>query len=201
MAALIGDVLGAAGFAVDHATDVLTALRLVDRVDPDAAIIDISLGDGPSGLDLAHVLDQRHRGVALLILTRHPDPRTAGKDVDALPAGAGFLRKDRITDTGYLVQALEAVLSDRAEQVRDDRDPSKPLAALSRQQMEILRLMALGYTNQAIASQKGVTLKSVERWIGEIFKAMGVAKAGDVNPRVEVVRQFVAAAGLPERVD
>ena len=199
IAALVTDVLTAAGFGVERTADVLTALQVVRDFDPDAAILDISLGDGPSGLDLAHVLSRQHPHVAILFLTRHPDPRTVGLPVDSLPRNAGFLRKDRISDTGYLVQALEAVLGDRPNDIRDDQDPAKPLGSLSQHQLEILRLMACGYTNEAMARRKQVTLKTVERREGEIFKAMDLTKPCELNPRVEAIRRFIAAAGIPDR--
>lgn len=132
---------------------------------------------------------------SLTIPIREPlvDPRTH------FPPQAGFLRKERITETNYLVDALEAVLADRSDDVRDDRDPAKPMGALSQHQLEVLRLMAQGYTNEVIARRCEVSPKTVERWVGEIFKALGVSKQGDINPRVEVIRQFVAVAGLPGR--
>ena len=59
--------------------------------------------------------------------------------------------------------------------------------------------MALGYTNDAIARESGLALSSVERWVVGIFKDMGIDSRGDVNPRVEAVRRYVAVAGIPER--
>lgn len=59
--------------------------------------------------------------------------------------------------------------------------------------------MALGYTNDTIAEIKGAGRSTVERWVAGIFKAMDIDSRGDVNPRVEAVRRYIAAAGIPER--
>ena len=80
------------------------------------------------------------------------------------------------------------------------RDSGKPLEALSFKHIEVLRLMATGYTNEHIARVKGVALSTVERWTAEIFRDLGIDGKGGVNPRVEAVRQFIAAAGIPEKL-
>ena len=191
--------LATQGFEVRTAPDAAAALAEADRFDPDAALIDLSLGDGPSGLDVAHILHREHPWIALLILTKHPDARTSGLSYGDLPPGCGFLRKDRVRDTAHLLASLEEVLADRAVQVRDDQDPSRPLGALSGTQLEILRLMALGYDNDYIAHARGISRSSVERWVMQIFRALEIPTHGDLNPRVEAARQFIVASGVPRR--
>lgn len=199
MASLLSEVLVSQGFVVQTASNTLQARAAVDVFDPDAALLDISLGDGPSGLDLAHVLHRRYPHIALLFLTKHSEARTAGLADQDLPAGCGFLRKDRVRDTGYLLESLEAVLTERPDRVRDDQDPTKPLASLSSHQLEVLRLISQGYTNDYIARCKGASQSSVERWIMQIFRTLDIDTRGDLNPRVEAVRRFIAASSLPDR--
>ena len=200
MASLLADVLVANNFRVETAEDVIQARAAIRNFDPDGILLDISLGDGPSGLDLARVLTRQRPDIAIVFLTKHPDPRTAGLDVDEVPEGCGFLRKDRVRDTEYLLQSIEAVMTDRPREVRHDMDPDKPLDGLSSKHVEVLRLMATGYTNEHIARVKGVALSTVERWTAEIFRDLGIDGKSGVNPRVEAVRQFIAAAGIPERL-
>lgn len=199
VATLLTEVLTSQGFQVTVAHDVIEARREVDEFDPDCVIIDISLGPGPSGADLAHVLHEQRPDIALLFLTRHPDLRTAGLREEDIPARIGFVRKDRVSDTAYLVDAIEQVMRDRASDVRHDVDPARPLGHLSERQMDVLRMLALGYTNEAIARAKGAGLSTVERWIAGVFRDMGIPQGGDVNSRVEAVRRYVAVAGIPER--
>ncbi len=198
MASLLAEALMVHGFEVRIASDVLEARRAVRDFDPDGALIDISLGDGPTGLDLAHVLSKQRPDIALLILTKHADARAAG--AGEVPKGCGFLRKDKVRDTEYLLAQLESVLSDEADQVRDDLQAAGPLAALSPRQFEVLRLMAMGYTNEFIAQTTDSSLSSVERWVMQVFRALGLDTRGNINPRVEAVRIYVAASSLPDRL-
>jgi DNA-binding NarL/FixJ family response regulator len=92
------------------------------------------------------------------------------------------------------------VLSDRGDQVRDDLDSANPLAALSPRQLEVLRLIATGYTNEFIAQCTNSGLSSVERWVMQVFRALGLDSRGNINPRVEAARIFIAASSLPERL-
>lgn len=199
VASLLADVLVTHGFEVQATPDVLAARAAVRTFDPDAVLLDISLGDGPSGLDLAYVLGRERPDIAVIFLTKHPDPRTAGIASADLPEGCGFLRKDRVRDTEYLLESIEAVLADRPREVRHDMDPAKPLANLTSKQVDVLRLMAAGYTNERIAALRGTSVSTVERWTNEIFRALQIDRRF-VNQRVEAVRQFIAAAGLPERL-
>ncbi len=198
-ASLIADVLRAQNFEVATAGDVVTALSEVRLFDPDLALLDISLGPGPSGLDLAFLLHRQRPDIALLFLTRHPDQRTAGISLKDIPPNAGFLRKDMVRDVDYLLASIDSVLADRPQEVRHNEDPAKPLGALDLKHLDVLRLVAMGYTNDHIAQMKEVNVSTVERWMAEVFKSLAIPSSGPVNPRVEAVRRFIAAAGIPER--
>lgn len=199
MGALLAEALVAHRFEVLLATDVTQARAAIRTFDPDGILLDISLGDGPSGLDLAHVLAVRRPDIAIIFLTRHPDPLAAGIGLEELPAGCGFLRKDMVRDTVYLLGAIDAVMTDNPLQARHDLEHGQPLGALSAKHVEVLRLMAMGYTNEHIARMKEVAQSTVERWTVEVFRDLGVDTKGSLNPRVEAVRRFIAAAGMPER--
>lgn len=198
MASLLADALHAHGFEVSTAGDLVEAMQQVGTFDPDAALLDIGLGEGPSGIDLARVLARKRPDIALVFLTKHPDPRTIGQYAE-LPPGCGFLSKDRVRDTDYLAKSIDAVLAERPNRVRHDKDPDKPLGNLSAKQLEVLRMIASGYTNDHIAAAKGVTQSSVERWSTEIFEKLGIDTRSNLNPRVEATRIFIDAAGLPSR--
>lgn len=199
MATLLQQLLEAEGFEVRTAADVLEARSCVEQFDPDAALLDIELGDGPTGLDLAHVLHEQHPDIALIFLTKHPDLRSAGVTMDRLPPQCGFLRKDMVSDSNYLLEAINAVLTDQPRGYRHDLGPARPLMELTSAQLEVLRLAAQGLTNSAIARRREVSERAIERMLQLIFAQLDIQPGGDINPRVEAVRRYVEAAGLPAR--
>lgn len=199
MATLLSDVLRSLGFEVATASSVAEARREIRRFDPDAALIDIVLGHGPSGIDLAHVICERYPHIGVLLLTKYPDLETAGYHHAGIPAGCGFLRKDLVGDADAIVSALDTVLADQAARVRHDRDAERPLAELTTAQREVLHLMAAGYGNEAIARRRDCSVSAVQNLIVGIYRRLGIEQHGEVNPRVEAIRRFVAVAGLPER--
>lgn len=199
VASLLADILRRDGFDVRIAGDVLAARKLVNQFDPDIALLDIGLGAGPTGLDLAHYLDRAHPEIGLLFLTNHPDRRSAGLTAADVPARAAFLRKDMVGDSSALRDAIAAVLRDDPRAHRHDLDTDRPLASLTARQVEILRLTSLGLTNAAIAEERGTTERAVELLLQAALQALGVPDDAGVNRRVEGVRRFVAAAGVPHR--
>jgi DNA-binding NarL/FixJ family response regulator len=116
-----------------------------------------------------------------------------------LPPGCGFLRKDLVRDTGYLLACINAVMTDRSEEVRHDLEATALVAGLDAKHLEILRLIAIGYTNDQIGKMKNASQTTVERWCAEVFRALDIDTKGNVNPRVEATRRYIAVAGIPER--
>jgi len=197
--ALLADVLRSHGFEVRVEHSAADARKAMDAYDADGALIDIQLGDGPSGVALAHLFHDQYPGCALAFLTRFPDQHAAGL-VDAdIPEGCGFLRKDMIADSDYLMAALEEVLTDHGGDFRDDLLSDRPLAQLTPTQLDALRLVAAGLTNAAIARHRGTSESAVEQSLTAIIKALAIPTAGDVNPRMEMARQYISVAGIPER--
>ena len=200
VAGLLVAVLRSCGFETAVAYSAGEARSVVDDFDPDAALLDIVLGDGPTGIDLARVLHEQSPGVALIFLTKHPYLQAAGIDPTELPPGAGFLRKDLISDEYSLVSAIESVMADRPEDARHDRDSvDHPLASLRPTQVEVLRLAAQGLSNSAIARARHTSERAVEIQLQRAAAALGVVPSRDLNVRVEVVRRYIEAAGLPPR--
>ena len=198
MAALLRNALDAAGFQVESAADGTSALATTEECDPDAVILDIDLGPGPSGFDVGRVLARTRPDIAVLFLTDKPEASSMPLGDKSLPPRAGFLLKRRVRDVDTLIRALESVLADHPEQARQDFVPLGQLPDLNENQMITLRLVAQGLTNAAIASRMGVSESSVERWLWRLFRDLGIAGHSEVNQRVEATRRYIAACGLPD---
>ena len=199
MSALLQQSLTSADFEVEAAIDAAQARKKIEAFDPDILLLDISLGDGPSGLHLAHAIDKTRPDIAILILTKHPDAKSATSEGLDIPARVGFLRKHLVNDVNYLLNAIEKVLSDRSSEVRQDFQSESPINNLSEQAVMILSLIAQGFSNNEIATRTKLSVKSVERWIEIIYKELEITKSGEINQRVEAARRYYMIAGIPER--
>jgi DNA-binding NarL/FixJ family response regulator len=132
-------------------------------------------------------------------LTKHPDAKSATADGLELPPNVGFLRKHLVNDMSYLLNAIEKVLTDRHSEVRQDQPVTSPIAQLGSQAIKVLALVAQGYNNTEIALRMDLSVKSVERWIENIYRELSIDSKGAINPRVEAARQYYLIAGISHR--
>lgn len=195
---LIVTALQARGFEVLAASTAVDAARMFRAADPDGVVMDIELGPGPNGFDLAEAFLTAETGVAIVFLTNLPDPRFAGRTAADLPPGIAYIRKGAVRDVDVLVRAVDGAMRGAVDRsMRHDRDPARPLASLTRTQVHVLRLVALGRTNQQIADAQGITVRAVERTLARAFTALGVECGLPANRRVEAARRFIDMTGTP----
>ena len=192
LCALVKDVLVAAGFEVQVAHSAAAGSEGLADFDPDVAILDIELGRGASGIDLAHLAQESNP---------ETDLRTAQASARDLPPSCGFLSKPTVVESAVLLEAVESVLRDRAPAAGDHVDTSGPLAALTATQLSVLRMVAQGFTTTEIARRRDCTTSAVEKILGTIYQKLNIDTGSTIHPRVEAIRIYASAAVLPERVD
>ena len=197
MSSLLADVLTGYGFNVRTAADVSHARQEIDDFDPDMLLLDVSLGDGPNGIHLAHAMRLSRPDIAILVFTRHTDIASATNDGLELPPGVGFLRKHLVSDQAYLIEAMEKVLREQEDLVTEEQKTGDAFAFLGANGSRTLRLIAEGFDNEEIARRCGVSRKTVERWIEQMYRDLGIDTKGLLNPRVAAARRFFFAVGVP----
>jgi DNA-binding NarL/FixJ family response regulator len=194
---MLSDKLETEGFTVFSAASAPEGYDLCLQHDPDGVVLDIDLGFGPTGFDLADALRLEQPGLAILFLTSLPDARFAGRDANSLPKGVGYLRKEHLLQKGLLIQTLEKVLRGKAGITeRDDQDPERPLGTLSASQVAVLRMVALGKSNQQIAEERGTSRRAVQLLVKRALGALGVDDDEGAS-RVVAARRYMIAAGIP----
>lgn len=196
---LVAEKLRGNGFKVEVASTAAEARKIAANTDIDIVVMDIDLGPGPSGLDLGIALHKMRPELALVFLTHVPEPRIYGVDVKSVPKNAAYLLKERLSDPNVLNDAIEAALRDRVgPEFRDDLKPSHPLMNVSKTQLDVLRMIAKGLSNQQIAEERGTTLRAVENLVNRAIAAAGIDAKSKTSARVIAVREFIRIAGLPE---
>jgi DNA-binding NarL/FixJ family response regulator len=194
----VASLLESEGFVTKQAANAPDARNATKDFTPQVALLDIELGDGPSGMDLAHILRTQFPKIGLVFLTHIPEPRVVGLENRTIPKNSAYLRKDRIANVGVLRRAIEAALKNTVpKELRDDKNSSHKLAGVSKSQLDVLRMVALGFSNHEIAAQRGTTVRAVEHLVKRALGAAGVAATSPRNTRVVAAREFISVAGLP----
>lgn len=195
---LVADALELKGFSVATASSASDAKRLLDRFDPDAVVLDIDLGPGATGFDLADLIRAKSSDVAILFLTGLPDPRFAGRDAKSVYKSAGYLNKHLLSDTATLIAALEAVLTESdVKDFRHHEMEQRPFADLSRTQIQVLQLIAQGKTNQQIADIRRRSLAATSSAVTRTLEAIGVDASAEQNVRVAAAITYANSVGIP----
>ena len=200
MRSLLAEYLEKAGFLVSTASSAADARRQINAVDPDAVVIDIDLGPGQSGLDVAAALNTEANEVGIVFLTNYSDPRFAGEELTRIHPKAAYLNKHMIEDSSTLLLALNAVLVERdVEAYRYDKRTDRPMARLSASQIQALRLLADGKTNQQIAEARQRSIDATESLITRTLASLGLDSNADINARVSAAKEFFAQNAQPRQ--
>jgi DNA-binding NarL/FixJ family response regulator len=186
---LVCRALDEAGFVSVPAGTASDAAKLFRLNDPDGAVIDIDLGAGPNGAVLASRLRREEPTLPLIFLTVRSDPR--GVDGPDIPSDAHFLNKQTLTDVKELLDVVDIALRGTSGKItRHDKTTSNPLAVLTPAQVEVLRMISEGYTNEQIAVARGTTLRAAELLVSKTLSRVGI-DATRGNRRVLAARAFV----------
>jgi DNA-binding NarL/FixJ family response regulator len=187
---------------VAEATSGARALEEMQRVQPTLAIVDIGLPD-VDGIALARQLAEAERPPSVLMLSAREDPEAL---LEAMAAGAaGYLAKsagreqirdavERVAAGGRaFTQDQEAAAVGRlASRARSASEASRVAESLTARQRTILGMLALGRSAREIATELGISERSVRSHITMLYRRLGVGN------RVEAVRRALSM-GLVRR--
>lgn len=158
---------------------------------PDLLLVDLNLGAGPNGVDMAHGARRIHPQVGILMLTSYVDIRLIG-DLRPLPPGTVFLVKRSLTDSDTLQSALSMSMDTGSRRAPEPLHGNGSLGNLRDGQVEIMRLVACGYTNAEIATQRFMREASVAKAITRLVQQLGLPTRSDRNPRVLITQAYFA---------
>ena len=183
--------------------DLDSLLAAVEKEHPDVVVTDIRMppGNGDEGIQAAQRLRTTDPDVGVVVLSQYATPSYALALLEGGSAGRSYLLKERVQAPGELVSAIRAVASGGsvidpkvvealvAEDARGERSPLKSLTARER---DVLREMATGKSNEAIAASLFLAERSVEKVINSIFLKLGLTWEPSLNKRVKAVILYLA---------
>jgi len=174
---------------VGKASDAVDAVK---RFSIDVAIIDLDLGAGATGIDIAIALREHNPVIGIIILTSYTDPRVMNPHSRVLPKGSKFLTKSNLTDFAPLVRTI---LELKALPLSGKTEKRSEKVGFTANQLIILQSVAEGLTTKEIASRTGVSEKAVEGTISRLHSMLNLPKDSSSNPRVQLARAYFALSG------
>lgn len=195
-------LLDGAGYdVVGQAGDAASLTELVRSGSPELAVVDIRMPPTHTfeGIEVARAIRAEFPSVGILLLSAHVELETAIDLVEG-GRGIGYLLKDRIMRVADVVDALERIalggsVIDPAlvRELLVQRNRRDPLAALTARELEVLTLVAEGWSNSGIARRLYISEGAVEKHVRNIFTKLQLADTQEENRRVLAVLTFLEA--------
>jgi DNA-binding NarL/FixJ family response regulator len=179
-------------------------LGAVEAEKPDVVLTDIRMppNEVDEGIQAARRLRETSPEVGVVVLSQYSQPGYALSLLESGSERRAYLLKERVEDLEQLVAAIHAVAAggsvidpkvvEALVAARTAAERSK-LSELTPREREVLREMAEGKNNAAIAESLVITERSVEKYIHSIFAKLNIAWEENIHRRVKAVLVFLAA--------
>lgn len=189
---------------VATAADLDSLREAVEEHAPEVVVTDIRMPptNTDEGIQAAAAFRETHPSLGVVVLSQYDEPEYALKLLARGAGGRAYLLKDRLFDASDLLHAIREVASGRSvidPQVVEglvaarNRFTSSALHALSERELDVLRQMAQGKNNDAIASALFISVRVVEKHINAIFSKLGLGEEPDVHRRVKAVLIYLSS--------
>src|SRR5947207_651502 len=190
--------------------DLDSLLAAVEAERPDVVVTDIRMPPGnlDEGIRASDRLRVEHPDVGVVVLSQYLEPAYALALFAAGTEGRAYLLKERVHDVGQLVAAIRAVADGgsvvdpkvvEALVAEKTRREHSPLNELTPRELDVLREMAEGKNNAAIAEGLGLSERTVEKLIHAIFLKLGLTWETAVHKRVKAVIVYLSGTDADPR--
>ena len=163
------------------------AIQLAREMSPDVAVIDISM-PGLDGLEVISQLKIYRPDLPIIILTMHEEEQYV---VRAIEAGAmGYITKRSAPE--HIVKAIHQVISGSryltaeasealALRIAKGAGGRSLLDSLSNRELQVLRRLAMGFTNHEIAEAYGISTKTVDTYRLRLLKKLNLRNNAELS--------------------
>jgi len=190
--------------------DLESLLAAVEAERPDVVVTDIRMPPGnlDEGIRASDQLRREHPDVGVVVLSQYLEPAYAVALFEEGTERRAYLLKERVHDVDQLVAAIRAVAEGgsvvdpkvvEALVAEKTRREQSPLNELTQRERDVLREMAEGKNNAAIAAALHLSERTVEKAIHAIFLKLGLAWETTVHKRVKAVIVYLSGIAAETR--
>lgn len=182
---------GIVALAVVHTAG--DAIAKAEELKPDVLVVDLDFGPGPTGLDVATAVRKTLPKIGIALVTAYEDPRLLAPNLPATPVGAVYVVKHRVDNPKQVADAARD--SFRYSQAQGRAPKPQHRIQLTDSQVELLRLISMGLSNQAISHELFITPAAVEKAITRLATKLEVDRSQEANLRVGLTHRYLDYVG------
>ena len=191
--ASLDSTLANSGFDISGSVSNAKDALAINGLDPaDVALLDLDLGIGPTGFDIAHALRRTSPQIGIVFLTSYQDPRFASIHGVSAPKGSRYLVKSEIEN---IAQIISTILQTRHRPFNENVNHINRFDKLTDLQIEVWREASEGLSSSEIAARRDISEKAVEAILARIYTFLGIKKEKTNNPRILLSNAFKKYSG------
>jgi DNA-binding NarL/FixJ family response regulator len=185
--------LSNSGFDISGAvSSAKEALAISSSTLVDVALLDLDLGIGPTGFDLALALRKMTPQMGIVFLTSFQDPRFASISGVTAPRGSRYLVKSEIEN---ISQVISTILQTKHRPFNENVNHINKFEKLTDLQIEVWREVSEGLSSSEIAARRNISEKAVEAILARIYTFLEIKKEKSNNPRILLANSFKKFSG------
>ena len=188
---LLASLLESSGFEVETCSSAVEASKLVNNFDPDGMVVDISLGIGPTGIDLIHAIKAQRPVMAFVVLSNFAAAPSSILNLEKV----AYLHKKKVADPVILIEALDSVMTGAIGKEAFPFEMSEQISQLTRSQYQVLAWLSEGLSNQEIAKLRKTTVQAVEQMLGRLYRKLGLKESGAGSLRIRAASFYKEQLG------
>jgi DNA-binding NarL/FixJ family response regulator len=158
----------------------------------EVALLDLDLGIGPTGFDLAHALRKSAPQIGIIFLTSYQDPRFAAISGISAPKGSRYLVKSEIDN---VAQIISTILQTKHRPFNENVNHINKFEKLTDLQIEVWREVSEGLSSSEIAARRNISEKAVEAILARIYNFLEIKREKSTNPRILLANSFKKFSG------
>ena len=189
----LDSTLANSGFDISGSVSTAKDALAINALDPaDVALLDLDLGIGPTGFDIAQALRRTSPQIGIVFLTSYQDPRFASIHGVSAPKGSRYLVKSEIEN---IAQIISTILQTKHRPFNENVNHINKFDKLTDLQIEVWREVSEGLSSSEIAARRDISEKAVEAILARIYNFLGIKKVKTNNPRILLANAFKKYSG------